>query len=76
MVSHETWEKGLVENVNGLIHQYVPKKADFSQISPEYIRMIKDRLNNRPRKSLGWKTPMQVFLSNFVKPNQNVALVT
>jgi IS30 family transposase len=38
--------------------------------------MIEDRLNNRPRKSLGWKTPMQVFLSNFVKPNQNVALVT
>ena len=76
MVSHETWEKGLVENVNGLIRQYVPKKADFSQISPEYIRMIKDRLNNRPRKLLGWKTPMQVFLSNFVKPNQNVSLVT
>jgi len=73
---YSAWEKGLVENVNGLIRQYVPKKADFSQISPEYIRMIEDRLNNRPRKSLGWKTPMQVFLSNFVKPNQNVALVT
>jgi IS30 family transposase len=73
---YSAWEKGLVENVNGLIRRYVPKKTDFSQISPEYIRMIEDRLNNRPRKSLGWKTPLQVFLSNFVKPNQNVALVT
>jgi IS30 family transposase len=58
---YSAWEKGLVENVNGLIRQYVPKKTDFSQISPEYIRMIEDRLNNRPRKSLGWKTLMQVF---------------
>jgi len=73
---YSAWEKGLVENVNGLIRQYVPKKDDFSQISPEHIRRIEDRLNNRPRNSLGWKTPMQVFLSNFVKPNQNVALVT
>jgi IS30 family transposase len=51
-------EKGLVENVNGLLRQYVCKKADFFQISPEYIRMIEDRLNNRPQKSLGWKTPV------------------
>jgi IS30 family transposase len=65
-----------VLHVNGLIRQYVPQKADFSQISPEYIRMIEDRLNNRPRKSLGWKTLMQVFMSNVAKHNQNVALVT
>jgi IS30 family transposase len=73
---YSAWEKVLVENVNGLIRQYVPQKAEFSQISPEYIRMIEDRLNNRPRKSLGWKSPLQVFLSNFIKSNQNVAPVT
>jgi len=50
-----------VENVNGLIGQYVPKKTDFSENSPEYLRMIEDRLNNRPRKLLGWKTPMRFF---------------
>jgi len=73
---YSAWEKGLVENVNGLIRQYVSERTDFSQICLAYIRIMEDRLNNQPGKSLGGKTPVQVFLSNFVKPNQNIALVT
>ncbi len=51
-----------------LIRQYLPKKTDFNLISNEYINMIINKLNNRPRKLLGYKTPNEVFLINF---NQN-----
>jgi len=38
-----------------------PKGTSFENITPEYIKMIEDKLNNRPRKSLGWKTPKEFF---------------
>ena len=60
---YHSWEKGGVENVIGLIRRYLPKKTDFSLISDSYIRYIENQLNNRPRKSLGFKTPYQVFLN-------------
>ena len=49
------------EYINGLIRQYIPKGTSFENITPEYIQMIEDKLNNRPRKSLNWKTPDEVF---------------
>lgn len=60
---YHSWEKGGVENVIGLIRRYLPKKTDFSLISDSFIRYIENQLNNRPRKSLGFKTPYQVFLN-------------
>jgi IS30 family transposase len=45
------------ENTNGLIRQYVPKGARLSTFSPAKIRFIEERLNHRPRKTLGYKTP-------------------
>lgn len=58
---YASWERGLNENTNGLIRQYFPKKHDFSTITEEKITMAMNRLNNRPRKCLGFKTPRQVF---------------
>ena len=58
---YHSWERGLNENTNGLIRQYLPKGADFRTLTLEQVRNIMDRLNNRPRKCLGFKTPNQLF---------------
>ena len=55
------YERGLNEYINDLIRQYTPKSTSFENITPEYIQMIEDKLNNRPRKSLNRKTPNEVF---------------
>jgi len=67
-----SWERGLNENTNGLIRQYFPKKHDFTTITQKHIDHVMDRLNNRPRKCLGFKTPNQVFFG--IEPN--VALIS
>ena len=54
-------ERGANENVNGLIRWYPPKGTDFALVSLERIREIERALNERPRKRLGWKTPLAVF---------------
>jgi IS30 family transposase len=59
--AYASWERGLNENTNGLVRQYFPKKSDFSKITDKDIEQVMDRLNNRPRKTLGYKTPNQVF---------------
>lgn len=56
-----SWERGLNENTNGLIRQYFPKKYDFTRITQQQIEHVIDKLNHRPRKCLGFKTPNQVF---------------
>ena len=54
-------ERGNNENLNGLLRQYIPKKRSMSTVTDEEIRMIQNRLNNRPRKRLEFKTPAEVF---------------
>ena len=58
---HSPWEKGLIENCNLLIRQYFPKGTDFNSVTDEELKFVQDELNNRPRKSLGWRTPKEVF---------------
>ena len=58
---YHSWERGLNEHTNGLIRQYLPKKSEFLHISKEEIVTIQNRLNHRPRKALGYKTPYEVF---------------
>jgi IS30 family transposase len=58
---YASWERGLNENTNGLIRQYFPKHRDFTTITQDEINQVMDKLNNRPRKCLGIKTPNQVF---------------
>ena len=61
---YHSWEKGGVENINKLIRQYIPKGSDISRYSDNFIREIETKLNNRPRKSLNYKTPLEVMLKN------------
>ena len=56
-----SWERGLNENTNGLIRQYLPKGKSFDELTPREVQDIMDKLNNRPRKCLGFRTPNQVF---------------
>lgn len=58
---YASWERGLNENTNGLIRQYFPKKTDFSKITQDDVQRVATRLNNRPRKTLDFKTPNEVF---------------
>lgn len=58
---YSSWERGLNENTNGLVRQYFPKKSDFSKITDRQINTVVARLNHRPRKTLGYKTPNEVF---------------
>jgi len=60
-------ERGSNENTNGLIRWYFPKGTDFATIGEEAIQAVEWALNNRPRKRLGWKTPLEAF-------NESVAL--
>lgn len=64
-------ERGLSENTNGLIRQYLPKKSSFDHISQTTIQFIMERLNNRPRKALNGRTPNEVFFSG-----KRIALAT
>lgn len=54
-------ERGTNENTNGLIRWYLPKGTDFATVSEERIREIERMLNERPRKRLGYRTPLEVF---------------
>jgi IS30 family transposase len=58
---YSSWERGTNENTNGLIRQYFPKGTDFNLISQKEIDKVVDKLNNRPRKCLGYRTPAEVF---------------
>ena len=57
------WEHGANENMNGLIRQYITKGTDFSEITDEFVAWVENKLNNRPRKRLGYLTPNEKFNS-------------
>ena len=59
---YHSWERGLNEHTNGLIRQYLPKSVDFKDVTDDEIQAIEDRLNDRPRKILGYKTPREVMM--------------
>ena len=61
---YSSWERGTNENLNGLIRWYLPKGTDFSKITPEQIARIEYLINSRPRKCLGYKTPLEVAASS------------
>jgi IS30 family transposase len=58
---YRSWERGLNENTNGLVRQYFPKKYDFARFTAADLQRVEDLLNNRPRKTLGYRTPNEVF---------------
>ena len=60
---YHAWERGLNENTNGLIRDFFPKGTDFSTISNAEVAKVERLLNARPRKSLGFRSPQEVFHS-------------
>jgi IS30 family transposase len=56
-----SWQRGSNENLNGLVRQYIPKKRTLSTVTDAELAFIENRLNNRPRKRLGFKTPYELF---------------
>jgi len=57
---YHSWEKGSIENRNGIVRRYFPKGTDFSQITIEQIKAVQDKINNKPLKCLGFLTPKEV----------------
>ncbi|PVU84165.1 IS30 family transposase [Cellulomonas sp. WB94] len=55
------WQRGTNENTNGLLRQYFPKGTDLNIYDAQALRDVEERLNNRPRRTLGWKAPIDVF---------------
>ena len=62
---YRSCQRGTNENTNGLIRQYFPKGTDFRKVSDSELRRVVAKLNNRPRKRLGYRTPAQVFLGEY-----------
>ena len=60
---YSSWERGLNENTNGLIRQYFPKDRDLRTVTKREVEEAMDKLKHRPRKSLGFRTPYEVFFN-------------
>ena len=73
---YASWERGANENMNGLIRQFFPKKMSFQTITQRDIEFAMHRLNHRPRKCLGFKTPHQIFMKQLHSRHNAVALQT
>jgi IS30 family transposase len=67
---YSAWERGTNENTNGLLRQYFPKYASFQDITETQLEAVMQKLNLRPRKTLGFRTPFEVFF------NKSVALTS
>ncbi len=65
---YHSWERGLNEHTNGLVRQYFPKGTDFRMVTESQVRAVEDRINHRPRKVLGYRTPAEVFTGALVPP--------
>ncbi|MFB5604562.1 MAG: IS30 family transposase [Candidatus Nitrosomaritimum aestuariumsis] len=59
--AYASWQRGLNENTNGLLRQYFPKKSCFISVSESMLKIVQEKLNNRPRKTLNFFSPFQIF---------------
>lgn len=76
---YHSWERGLNENHNGLIRQYFPKDMDLTNVTEEQVQRVVDKLNHRPRKVLGFRSPHEILFGvrmRYTKPPLAVALRT
>ena len=63
---YSSWQKGAIENANGLIRQYIPKKVSFNDYDDKDIKDIEEKINRRPRKKVGFETPIERFSKIFL----------
>lgn len=63
---YAAWERGANENMNGLVRQYIPKNRPLASVTEEELDHIMIKLNHRPRKCLGYKSPFEVFFEQAV----------
>lgn len=64
--SYSSWQKGAVKNENKLVRQYIPKGTDISSVTDAKIRIVRNKINARPRQKLNFYTPTEVFFKNIV----------
>ncbi|MFH1233622.1 MAG: IS30 family transposase [Patescibacteria group bacterium] len=71
---YSPWQKGGVENVIKMARRFFPKASDLSKYSDDYVMMVESILNNKPRKSLGYRTPLEIIAKNnlLLKVEQNI----
>ncbi len=70
---YHSWERGLNENTNGLVRQYFPKRLNFDTLTHSDVQKVENLLNNRPRKTLNFLTPIEVFSQ--ITQSKNYALL-
>ena len=63
---YSSWQKGAIENQNGLIRQYIPKSAAFQNVSHQFVTAVMDKINRRPRERLNFSTPLELFYQNIL----------
>ena len=75
---YASWERGINENTNGLLRQFFPKRTNFKTVTPAQVEQVLSLLNNRPRKTRGYKTPNELFAQTFVPliSPEEIALMT
>jgi len=72
---HSPWQRGTNENTNGLLRQYFPKGTDLARWSEQELQAVAHTLNTRPRKTLGWRTPLEA-LNEFLQSVQQPCVAT
>jgi IS30 family transposase len=72
---YHSWERGANENLNGLVRQYFPKGSSFEQVTQQRVDEVTEKLNQRPRKRFGYRSPNEVF-NDALKKEGRVAFIT
>jgi IS30 family transposase len=71
---HAPWQRGSNENTNGLLRQFMPKGTDLNDASQTWLNDVANLMNNRPRKTLGWRTPAEAMADEIAAFKSTVAL--